>query len=318
MSDEASKTRAESIVVEKRRFRPRLPSFLKQTVPVGPAFDAVRTEIAGKRLKTVCEEAKCPNRTHCYARGTLTFQILGAVCTRSCGFCAETFGRPGAVDPGENARVVETSKRLGLKHVVVTSPARDDLADQGAGAFADLVARFRRELPAVTIELLTPDFQGRPDLLDTVFAARPDVFNHNVETVRRLTPKVRSRATYDRSLSALRRAADAGLVSKSGLMVGHGETASELTDTFDDLAAAGVSLVTIGQYLPPSPRHLPLVRIYEPREFETLREEAMRRGFRDVAAGPLVRSSYYADRAAATLKENETRNSERGTGKNEK
>ena len=195
------------ITLNKRPFRPRLPEFLKQTVPQGEDLLAVQRSIKEFKLNTVCEEAKCPNRTHCYGRGTLTFQILGNVCTRSCGFCAETFGKPSAsLDPTEPYRVVEAAKKLSLKHVVITSPARDDLQDDGAQVFADVVEKFRRELPQVTVEILTPDFQGKPDCLKTVFNSKPAIFNHNIETVRRLTPKVRSKATYDRTLFVLKQA----------------------------------------------------------------------------------------------------------------
>jgi lipoic acid synthetase len=278
--------------------RPRLPDFLKQTIPHGPVFAAVQSAIRDFKLNTVCEEAKCPNRTHCYSRGTLTFQILGDICTRSCGFCAEKFGKPsGLIDSDEPRRVVEAAERLKLKHVVITSPARDDLHDDGAAQFAAVIAEFRRKLPQVTVEILTPDMRGKTDCLDTLFNAKPDIFNHNIETVRRLTPKVRSKATYDRTLSVLKRAAGAGLLTKSGIMLGHGEEHDELLQTFDDLLAHGVTMLTLGQYLPPSAHHLPLVRVYLPREFEALKEVALQKGFQQVASGPLVRSSYYADQA---------------------
>ncbi len=278
--------------------RPRLPSFLKQQIPSGPAFTGVQNAIRDFKLNTVCEEAKCPNRTHCYARGTLTFQILGDICTRSCGFCAEKFGRPSSQpDPTEATRVVEAADRLKLKHVVITSPARDDLQDDGAGQFAAVIAEFRRKLPQVTVEILTPDMRGKADCLNTLFAAKPDIFNHNIETVRRLTPKVRSKATYDRTLSVLKQAAAAGLRVKSGIMVGHGEEHEELLETFEDLLKNGATMLTLGQYLPPSSHHLPLVRCYLPREFDELKEIALTMGFDQVAAGPLVRSSYYADQA---------------------
>jgi len=284
------------ITVDKKPFRGRLPDFLKQTIPHGSALHNVQKTIKDFGLNTVCEEAKCPNRTHCYARGTLTFQILGKICTRACGFCAETVGKPPlGQDISEPRRVVDAARRLHLKHVVVTSPARDDMADEGAGAFKAVVETFRQDLPAVTVELLTPDFSGRPECLETVFNSRPDIFNHNIETVRRLTPKVRSRATYDRTLYVLKSAYQASLKTKSGIMVGHGENFEELLETFRDLKDSGCSLLTIGQYLPPTPRHLPLVRIYQPKEFDELKVEALKMGFLDVASGPLVRSSYHAD-----------------------
>lgn len=274
-------------------WRPRLPPHLKQRVPSGEKLIAVQRALSSSAFPTVCEAAKCPNRTDCWARGTLTFQILGSVCTRRCGFCAETTGRPGAVDPSETGRLVEAVRKLRLKHVVVTSPARDDLADQGAGAFAAAI-RGLRALPGVTVEVLTPDFQGRADLLEIVFTARPDVFNHNLETVRRLTPRVRGRATYDRSLGVLEAAAKAGLAVKSGLMVGLGEARAELLQAFRDLSERGVRSLTMGQYLPPSPAHLPVARFYEPAEFEELKAAAGPL-FEKAMIGPLVRSSYHAD-----------------------
>jgi len=290
---------SDRIVVEARPFRPRLPDFLKQEVPHGAKLRSVQNVVRDFKLNTVCEEAKCPNRTHCYGRGTLTFQILGGICTRSCGFCAEQFGKPlGLADPEEPQRVVDAARKLALKHVVVTAPARDDLADDGSGQFAAVVHLFRRELPEVTVEILTPDFRGRPECLNVAFASRPDIFNHNIETVRRLTPKVRSKATYDRTLLVLQLANEAGLKTKSGLMVGHGETIPELSEAFLDLRRAGCKMLTIGQYLPPSPHHLPLQKLYTPEEFDNLRREALALGFVDVAAGPLVRSSYHADEAA--------------------
>lgn len=277
--------------------RPRLPEFLKQTIPHGPAFTAVQGAIRDFKLNTVCEEAKCPNRTHCYARGTLTFQILGDICTRSCGFCAEKFGRPSSrPDPTEANRVVEAAERLKLKHVVITSPARDDLDDDGAGQFAAVIKEFRTRLPHVTVEILTPDMRGKPEALKILFDAKPDIFNHNIETVRRLTPKVRSKAMYDRTLSVLKAASSLGLRTKSGIMLGHGEEESELLETFNDLRSAGVEMLTLGQYLPPSAHHLPLVRVYLPGDFEELKQQALAFGFSHVMSGPLVRSSYYADR----------------------
>jgi lipoic acid synthetase len=260
---------------------------------------AVRGAINEFKLNTVCEEAKCPNRTHCYARGTLTFQILGDICTRSCGFCAEKFGRPSAPpDPREAARVVAAAEKLKLKHVVITSPARDDLHDDGAAQFAAVLAEFRQRLPQVTVEILTPDMRGRAGPLHTLFHAKPDIFNHNIETVRRLTPKVRSKATYERTLMVLKMAAEAGLRTKSGIMLGHGEEERELVETFRDLRSAGVTMLTLGQYLAPSPHHLPIMRVYLPQEFERLKTLAQLEGFTDVAAGPLVRSSFHADEMA--------------------
>jgi lipoic acid synthetase len=270
---------------------------MKGAVPKGQALFGVRSVLAGAGLPTVCEEALCPNRTDCWARGTLAFQILGSTCTRRCSFCAEATGRPGPVDPDEPAKIVEAVRQLKLRHVVITSPARDDLEDQGSGAFAACVRALRAGAPTVTIELLVPDFQGRSDLLDFVFNARPDIFNHNIETVRRLTPRVRARATYERSLSVLSLAARAGLAVKSGLMLGFGETIDEVRETFQDLARVGVRSLTLGQYLPPSPAHAPVERFYTPEEFVSLRKTALT-FFERVMAGPRVRSSYHADEMA--------------------
>jgi lipoyl synthase len=275
-------------------WRPRLPAHLKRPVPSGEHFFHIKDELKRAGLPTVCEEALCPNRTECWARGTLTFQILGSICTRRCSFCAETTGRPLGVNGEEPQRLLEAALNLKLKHVVITSPARDDLPDQGAGQFAACIRALREGAPSVTVEVLTPDFQGRDDLLKLVFQAKPDVFNHNLETVRRLTPRVRARATYDRSLSVLEAAARAGLAAKSGLMVGLGETREELLEAFQDLKARGTRFLTVGQYLPPSADHHPVQKFYSPEEFEDLNRVA--RGLFDQAmVGPLVRSSYHAD-----------------------
>ena len=275
-------------------WRPRLPAFMKGAVPAGERLFRVRDVLQGTSLPTVCEQALCPNRTDCWARGTLAFQILGSICTRRCSFCAETTGRPGAVDPTEPEKLVEAVRRLKLQHVVITSPARDDLDDQGAAAFAACVSALRGALPEVTVETLTPDFQGREDLLNIVFAEKPDIFNHNIETVRRLTPTVRARATYDRSLDVLRQAAMAGLSTKSGFMVGLGETWDEVETALRDLSLVGVRALTVGQYLPPTPAHFPVNRFYSLEEFGRLRALAQPL-FKRVQVGPLVRSSYHAD-----------------------
>lgn len=275
-------------------WRPRLPAFMKGAVPAGERLFRVRDVLQGTALPTVCEEALCPNRTDCWARGTLAFQILGSICTRRCSFCAETTGRPGAVDDTEPEKLVEAARKLKLKHVVITSPARDDLDDQGARQFASCVRALRAALPGITIETLTPDFQGREDLLNIVFSAKPDIFNHNIETVRRLTPLVRARATYDRSLEVLGRAALAGLSTKSGFMVGLGETWEELETAMGDLVAAGVKALTVGQYLPPTPAHYAVNRFYSLEEFGRLRAFAHPL-FKRVQVGPLVRSSYHAE-----------------------
>jgi lipoic acid synthetase len=275
-------------------WRPRLPSHLKQPVALGNKYFRLLDRLGRSGIATVCEEAKCPNRSECWSRGTLTFQILGSICTRRCGFCAETTGRPMASDPSEPERLAEAVRGLTLSHVVITSPARDDMPDQGAGQFSACIRTLREKAPGVTVEVLIPDFQGRPDLLEIVFAAKPDILNHNMETVRRLTPRVRSRATYDRSLDVLRRASEAGLLAKSGVMVGLGETMDELLEAFGDMKSHGVRFLTVGQYLPPSPKHYAVQKFYSPEEFDDLRAAAAP-FFDHVVAGPLVRSSYHAD-----------------------
>jgi lipoic acid synthetase len=254
--------------------------------------------VQGHGLHTVCFSAHCPNIAECWARGTATIMLLGNVCTRSCGFCAVRSGRPPAFDPHEPRRVAEAVRRMGLSFAVLTSVARDDLPDGGASVFAESVREIRRLCPGVGVELLIPDLQGRAEHLDVVFDARPDVLNHNVETVRRLQRRVRPSASYERSLGVLRRAADRGLVAKSGLMLGLGERTEEVRETVADLRASGVAMLTIGQYLRPDEEHLPVERYAPPGEFEALAAHARGLGFRHVESGPLVRSSYHADEAA--------------------
>lgn len=281
----------------------RKPPWLKAPLPSGPQWARVRQLAQGLALHTVCEEAHCPNLGECWGRGTAAFMILGRVCTRACRFCAVTAGRPGSPpDPQEPARVAEAVARIGLRHVVVTSVARDDLPDGGAAAFAAVVAAIRVRCPGTTVEVLIPDLQGCAEPLRRILEAGPDILNHNVETCRRLTPQVRARARYARSLELLARARQWGppsLRTKSGFMVGLGESWQECLQTMDDLRSAGVELLTVGQYLQPSAAHLPVVRYYAPEEFAALRVAATARGFLHCAAGPLVRSSYHADAQAA-------------------
>jgi lipoic acid synthetase len=275
----------------------RKPPWLKAPLPTGPAYVRLKGLMRDLSLHSVCEEARCPNLGECWTHGTATFMILGRICTRACGFCAVAAGRPQGPDPDEPLRVAEAVAQLGLRHVVVTSVARDDLPDGGAGAFAATVAALRARAPETTVEVLIPDFGGRAEALERVLAAGPDILNHNVETCRRLTPRVRARARYERTLELLQRARRGGsptMRTKSGFMVGLGESWAECLETMDDLRAAGVELLTVGQYLRPSPRHLPLVRYYAPAEFSALRAEALARGFLHCEAGPLVRSSYHA------------------------
>jgi len=279
----------------------RRPPWLRAPLPGGPEYARVKGLMRGLELHTVCEEARCPNIGECWAHGTATFMILGRVCTRACGFCAVQTGRPVGLDLEEPARVGDAVAHLGLRHVVVTSVARDDLPDGGAAIFAATIGAIRTRCPETTVEVLIPDLQGQAEHLRRIVDAAPDILNHNIETCRRLSPKVRARARYDRTLELLGRArawGPAGMRTKSGFMVGLGESFAECLETIDDLRAAGVDILTVGQYLRPSPQHLPLLRYYTPEEFAGLRAEALGRGFRHCEAGPLVRSSYHAHEQA--------------------
>jgi len=274
------------------------PDWLKVRLPTGPAYENLRRLIRSKELHTVCEEAHCPNMAECWGAGTATFMILGDTCTRSCGFCAVTTGRPGAVDSAEPARVGEAVARMGIEHAVVTSVNRDELADGGAGIFAGTIREIHRRSPGTTVEVLIPDFQGSADALDVVLDAHPEVLSHNVETVPRLYARVRPQARYERSLEVLSRIAahGDGIVCKTGIMLGLGETKDEVLDTMRDVVARGTHVITIGQYLRPSPLHLPIERYWSPDEFRELRDAGMAMGYRHVESGPLVRSSYHAER----------------------
>ena len=274
------------------------PAWLKVRLPTGPTYENLRRLMRSKELHTVCEEAHCPNMAECWGAGTATFMILGDTCTRSCGFCAVKTGRPGGVDADEPRRVGEAVAQMALGHAVVTSVNRDELPDGGAEIFADTIREIRRQSPATTVEVLIPDFVGRPESLDAVLAARPEILNHNVETVPRLYPRVRPQAKYERSLEVLRRTKERApeLVCKSGIMVGLGETHDEVVATMRDIASQGTDILTVGQYLRPSPVHLPIERYWTPSEFDDLRDTGMTMGFRHVEAGPLVRSSYHAER----------------------
>jgi lipoic acid synthetase len=276
----------------------RLPRWLKVRAPGGPGYLRVRGLLRRAGLHTVCEEAACPNIGECFEAGTATFLILGDICTRACRFCAIAGGRPLPVDPGEPLRVAETVRLLGLRHVVVTSVTRDDLPDGGAGVFAETIAAIRRLSPTTGIEVLIPDLQGNWSALDAIMAAEPDILNHNLETVPRLYRSVRPQAAYERSLELLQRAkANAPQrATKSGLMVGLGEEPEELRTAMADLRSVGCDILTLGQYLRPSARHLPVARFYPPAEFEGLAAAARAMGFRRVEAAPLVRSSYRAGR----------------------
>jgi len=275
---------------------PRKPPWLKRRLSTDSSFQEVRGLIEKGRLHTVCQEAKCPNIWECYAHQTATFLIMGSRCTRNCRFCSVTPGPPEPLDPQEPARVAEAAARMGLRYAVVTSVTRDDLPDGGAAHFAATIRELRRLIPATRVEVLIPDFQGDGSALLTVLAARPDVLNHNIESVPRLYPQVRPQADYLRSLALLQRARefDSGIATKSGLMLGLGEEAQEVRRTLQDLRAADCRILTLGQYLQPSPEHLPVVRYVTPEEFENWRTSALEMGFAEVASGPFVRSSYHA------------------------
>ena len=273
------------------------PSWIKVRLPSNPVFWSTKGLISDLKLHTVCEEAQCPNRWECWSQGTATFMIAGDRCTRACGFCAVKTAKPFALEADEPDRVATATKRMKLKHVVITAVARDDLADGGALHFARTIEAVRQENPGIVIEVLIPDFNGKDDALASVMEARPHIFNHNLETVERLTPLVRSRAMYHRSLHVLKRAKEmaAGKVAtKSGIMLGLGETELEVFQAMDDLRDSGVTVLTMGQYLRPSEQHLPVVEYLHPDRFAFLKEIAERKGFRHVASGPLVRSSYHA------------------------
>lgn len=289
-------------------FRSRKPSWLKVPPPGGPKYREIKSMIGEDGLNTVCEEANCPNIGECWERGTATFMILGDVCTRRCGFCNVQTGKPSFNDPLEPLKVANQVKRLGLKHAVVTSVDRDDLPDYGASAFVGVIRSIRMRAPGCKVEILTPDFRGEEMPLARVVAERPDVFNHNVETVPRLYPKARRGSKFLRSARVLRLAREMGegeIYTKSGLMVGLGEEFDEMVETFGILREHGVQILTVGQYLRPTINHLPVVRYWHPEEFEALEKAAYEIGFESVAAGPLVRSSYHADESALKAKENQ-------------
>ncbi len=278
--------------------RPRLPDWLRLRLPTSQTFARTRNLLQDLGLHTVCESAKCPNHWECWSRGTATFMIGGDRCTRACGFCAVHTARPLPLEADEPTRVAEATRRMGLRHVVITAVARDDLADGGAEHFRRTIEAVRALNPGIVVEVLTPDFLDCEASILQVLEARPEIFNHNLETVRRLTPTVRHRATYDRSLSVLHNAKRLGgdtLLTKSGLMLGLGEHADEVLEAMSDLRKAGCEVLTLGQYLQPTLRHLPVVEFLHPNRFAWFGEQAEGMGFRHVASGPLVRSSYHAD-----------------------
>jgi len=286
------------VIATESKPRPRLPEWLRFNLPQTDGFAQTRNLLEELKLHTVCESAKCPNHWECWSKGTATFMIAGDRCTRACGFCAVSTAKPLALEADEPLRVAEATRRMRLRHIVITAVARDDLADGGANHFRQTVEKVRELNPGIVIEVLVPDFNDHDGSIEAVLAANPHIFNHNLETVRRLTPEVRHRATYDRSLSVLRKVkAQRGdtIYTKSGLMLGLGETEGELLTAMRDLREAGCDILTLGQYLQPTLKHLPVVEFVTPEKFAENKIRAEEMGFIHVASGPMVRSSYHAD-----------------------
>lgn len=280
----------------KNSFFRRKPEWLKIKLPRGVKSARVCGNLNGRGLHSICVSGLCPNRGECWSNGTATFMIGGDRCTRNCKFCNVATGRPLPLDPNEPARVADSILDLGLKHAVITSVDRDDLPDYGAAHWAAVVREIHKRCPGVTIETLVPDFNGRLDFLDLVIAEHPDVISHNMETVRRLTPEVRCRATYDTSLRVIQHISDSGIRSKSGIMLGLGETEEEILQTMDDLRAVGCEVLTVGQYLQPTEHHYEVKEYVHPDRFDRYRAIGLEKGFRHVESSPLVRSSYHAER----------------------
>ncbi len=272
------------------------PEWLKVRLPRGFKAEQVVGLLNEKHIHTICSSGMCPNRGECWSRGTATFMIGGNVCTRNCRFCNVTTGHPQPLDEAEIDDIVRSIRELALKHVVITSVDRDDLPDYGAAHWAKLIRRLKQECPGTTMEVLIPDMRGRKDLLDMIIAERPDVISHNMETVRRLTPEVRSVATYECSLDVIRHIAGSGIRSKSGIMLGLGETEEEILQTMDDLRDAGCEVMTIGQYLQPTKHHYPVQEYVEPEKFDEYGRIGRAKGFRHVESAPMVRSSYHAEK----------------------
>lgn len=279
----------------------RKPDWLRAKLPSGAGYGAVRKMVDDNKLHTVCQSAQCPNMGECWSRGTATVMILGNICTRSCNFCAIQTGRPTELDIGEPARVADAVAKMNLRHCVITSVTRDELADGGASVWAATIRAIRNRNPGTAIEVLTPDFKGKLDLVDIVLNSNPDIFNHNVETVERLQKPVRVQAKYNRSLKVLKHAGDQGYVTKSGIMLGLGETEPEIAQTLRDIRSTGVKIITLGQYLQPSSEHLPVERWVTPEEFAEWKRFGMEIGFDFIESGPLVRSSYHADEQSAAF-----------------
>ncbi|MCB0395419.1 MAG: lipoyl synthase [Flavobacteriales bacterium] len=274
----------------------RKPPWLRVKLPTGPEYAKVRKLVDKHKLHTICESGNCPNMGECWGAGTATFMILGNTCTRSCGFCAVATGRPGKVDENEPWSVAESVKQMQVKHCVITSVDRDDLPDGGSIIWAETVKAIRANSPGTTMETLIPDFQGKWENLQRIIDVAPEIVSHNLETVRRLTREVRIQARYDRSLEVLKRLKDGGMKTKSGIMVGLGESEDEVLEAMDDLRAVGCDVLTVGQYLQPTKKHLPIAEFIHPDVFKRYEEEGLKKGFRFVESGPLVRSSYHAEK----------------------
>jgi len=276
--------------------RIKKPSWLRVKLPIGENYRKVRGLVDQHKLHTICESGSCPNMGECWGEGTATFMILGNICTRSCGFCAVITGKPESVDEFEPGRVAESVKIMGVKHAVITSVDRDDLKDGGSEIWAQTVRAIRQKSPGTTMETLIPDFAGKWENLQKIIDVAPEIVSHNLETVRRLTKQVRIQAKYDRSLEVLFRLKKGQMRTKSGVMLGLGETSDEVLETMTDLRQVGVDILTLGQYLQPTPKHLPIVEFIHPEIFDFYRQEGLKMGFRYVESGPLVRSSYHAEK----------------------
>lgn len=283
-------------IIEDNKPRYKKPEWLKVKLPLGENYLKVRQIVDTHKLHTICQSGNCPNMGECWGAGTATFMILGNICTRSCGFCAVATGRPLPVDWDEPMRVAQSVKLMGVKHCVITSVDRDDLKDGGSIIWAETIKAIREVSPETKFECLIPDFQGKWENIKRIVDAKPDIVSHNIETVKRLTRQVRIQAKYERSLEVLKMLKDAGMRTKSGLMVGLGETVDEIYQTIDDLAAVKVDVITIGQYLQPTAKHLPVARFVHPDEFKAFKDYALQKGFKHVESGPLVRSSYHAEK----------------------
>ena len=287
---------SEEIALGESTVRIKKPKWLRVKLPTGENYRKVRALVDEHKLHTICESGSCPNMGECWGEGTATFMILGNICTRSCGFCAVQTGRPDAVDEFEPGRVAQSVKLMGVKHAVLTSVDRDDLKDGGSDIWAQTVRAVRHQSPQTTMETLIPDFAGKWENLQAIIDVAPEIVSHNLETVRRLTKQVRIQAKYDRSLEVLFRLKKGGMRTKSGVMLGLGETDEEVIETMQDLRAVGVDILTLGQYLQPTPKHLPVAEFVTPERFEKYQKLGMEMGFRYVESGPLVRSSYHAEK----------------------